>query len=154
MRKATLSRSSTPGKSVLKLRAESMDLIFSNWLLMYFSDKRVEELVERMVKWLKVSSQDGKGFQKFMDNVQYKCNGILRYECVFGDGFVLGVDSGIGGGDSYMAGNFDVEVVGIDLSINMVSFALERAIGLKRSVEFESVDCTKKSYPDNTFDAI
>ena len=64
------------------------------------------------------------------------------------------MDSGIGGGDSYMAGNFDVEVVGIDLSINMVSFALERAIGLKRSVEFESVDCTKKSYPDNTFDAI
>ena len=67
---------------------ESMDLIFSNWLLMYFSDRKVEELVERMVKWQKVSSQDDKGFQKFMDNVQYKCNGILRYECVFGDGFV------------------------------------------------------------------
>ena len=46
-----------------------------------------------------------------------------------------------------MAGNFDVEVVGIDPSISMVSFALERAIGLKRSVELESFDCTKKSYP-------
>ncbi|RVW11921.1 Phosphoethanolamine N-methyltransferase 3 [Vitis vinifera] len=102
---------------------ESMDSIFSNWLLMYFSDRKVEELVERMVKWQKVSSQDDKGFQKFMDNVQYKWN-------------------------------FDVEVVGIDPYINMVSFALERVIGLKRSVEFESVDCTKKSYPDNAFDAI
>ncbi|KAH8491888.1 hypothetical protein H0E87_021474 [Populus deltoides] len=32
----------------------SVDLIFSNWLLMYLSDKEVENLVERMVKWLKV----------------------------------------------------------------------------------------------------
>ncbi|KAF7848773.1 hypothetical protein BT93_L1574 [Corymbia citriodora subsp. variegata] len=53
-----------------------------------------------------------------------------------------------------MAENFDVEVVGIDLSINMISFALERAIGLKCSVEFEMADCTKKSYPNNTFDVI
>lgn len=240
----------------LNFSAESVDLIFSNWLLMYLSDKEVEELVERMVKWLKVggfiffrescfhqsgdskrkvnpthyreprfytkvfkecqthdcsgnlyelslvgckcigayvrnkknqnqicwlwqkvSSQDDKGFQKFLDNVQYKCNGILRYERVFGEGFVstggiettkefvgkldlkpgqkvLDVGCGIGGGDFYMAENFDVEVVGIDLSINMVSFALERAIGLKCSVEFEVADCTKKSYPDNTFDVI
>ncbi|KAJ9676819.1 hypothetical protein PVL29_022025 [Vitis rotundifolia] len=240
----------------LNFSSESMDLIFSNWLLMYLSDKEVEELVERMVKWLKVggfiffrescfhqsgdskrkvnpthyreprfytkvfkecqtrdgsgnlyelslvsckcigayvrnkknqnqicwlwqkvSSQDDKGFQKFLDNVQYKCNGILRYERVFGEGFVstggiettkefvgkldlkpgqkvLDVGCGIGGGDFFMAENFDVEVVGIDLSINMVSFALERAIGLKCSVEFEVADCTKKSYPDNTFDVI
>uniref|UniRef100_A0A090N5D5 phosphoethanolamine N-methyltransferase n=1 Tax=Fusarium acuminatum CS5907 TaxID=1318461 RepID=A0A090N5D5_9HYPO len=53
-----------------------------------------------------------------------------------------------------MAEKFDVEVIGIDLSINMISFALERAIGLKCSVEFEVADCTKKSYPDNTFDVI
>jgi len=67
---------------------------------------------------------------------------------------VLDVGCGIGGGDFYMAEKFDVEVVGIDLSINMISFALERAIGLKCSVEFEVADCTKKSYPDNTFDVI
>lgn len=53
-----------------------------------------------------------------------------------------------------MAENFDVEVVGIDLSINMVSFAIERAIGLNYPVEFEVADCTKKTYPDNTFDVI
>jgi len=67
---------------------------------------------------------------------------------------VLDVGCGIGGGDFYMAENFDVEVVGIDLSINMISFALERAIGLKCSVEFEVADCTTKTYPDNTFDVI
>ena len=67
---------------------------------------------------------------------------------------VLDVGCGIGVGDFYMAENFDVEVVGIDLSINMISFALERAIGLKCSVEFEVADCTKKTYPENAFDVI
>lgn len=240
----------------LKFSEESVDLIFSNWLLMYLSDKEAENLAERMVKWLKVGgyiffrescfhqsgdskrkynpthyreprfytkifkechmrddsgnsyelsligckcigayvrnkknqnqicwiwqkvrSQDDKGFQRFLDNVQYKCSGILRYERVFGQGFVstggiettkefvakldlkpgqkvLDVGCGIGGGDFYMAENFDVEVVGIDLSINMISFALENAIGLKCAVEFEVADCTKKTYPDHTFDVI
>ncbi|CAK9182526.1 unnamed protein product [Ilex paraguariensis] len=240
----------------LNFSAESMDLIFSNWLLMYLSDKEVEDLAGRMVKWLKVGgfiffrescfhqsgdhkrknnpthyreprfytkafkechmrddsgksfelsvvgckcigayvrnkknqnqicwiwqkvrSEDDKGFQQFLDNVQYKCSGILRYERVFGQGFVstggigttkefvaklglmpgqtvLDVGCGIGGGDFYMADNYDVHVVGIDLSINMVSFAIERAIGLKCSVEFEVADCTKKTYPDSTFEVI
>lgn len=38
--------------------------------------------------WQKVRSQDDKGFQQFLDNVQYKSNGILRYERVFGPGYV------------------------------------------------------------------
>ena len=67
---------------------------------------------------------------------------------------VLDVGCGIGGGDFYMAENFNVDVVGIDLSINMVSFALERAIGLNCSVEFEVADCTKKTYTENSFDVI
>ncbi|CAN8269135.1 unnamed protein product [Cochlearia groenlandica] len=240
----------------LKIADGSIDLIFSNWLLMYLSDKEVELLVERMVGWIKVgghiffrescfhqsgdskrksnpthyreprfytklfqecltrddagnafelsmigqkcigayvknkknqnqicwiwqkvSSEKDRGFQRFLDNVQYKSSGILRYERVFGQGFVstgglettkefvekmnlkpgqkvLDVGCGIGGGDFYMAENFDVHVVGIDLSVNMISFALERAIGLKCSVEFEVADCTTKHYPDNSFDVI
>ncbi|KAJ8614966.1 hypothetical protein MRB53_021851 [Persea americana] len=38
----------------MQIQPESVDLIFSNWLLMYLSDKEVENLVERMMKWLKV----------------------------------------------------------------------------------------------------
>ncbi|XP_010533969.1 PREDICTED: phosphomethylethanolamine N-methyltransferase [Tarenaya hassleriana] len=240
----------------LKITDESIDLLFSNWLLMYLSDKEVEHLAERMLRWVKVggyiifrescfhqsgdskrksnpthyreprfytkifkecqtrdgagnsfelslvgckcigayvrnkknqnqicwiwqkiSSESDRGFQRFLDSVQYKSSGILRYERVFGQGFVstggivttkefvaklelkpeqkvLDVGCGIGGGDFYMAENFDVHVVGIDLSVNMISFALERAIGLKCSVEFEVADCTTKTYPDNSFDVI
>ncbi|KAG6413723.1 hypothetical protein SASPL_126437 [Salvia splendens] len=234
----------------------SLDVIFSNWLLMYLSDKEVQDLAKRMVKWLKVggyiffrescfhqsgdhkrksnpthyrepsfytkvfkecesadnsgnsfelaligckcigayvknkknqnqicwlwqkvTSDDDRKFQKFLDTVQYKCSGILRYERVFGQGYVstgglettsefvakmdlqpgqkvLDVGCGIGGGDFYMAEQYDVHVVGIDLSINMISFALERAIGLNCAVEFEVADCTKKEYPDGSFDVI
>lgn len=67
---------------------------------------------------------------------------------------VLDVGCGIGGGDFYMASTFDVEVVGIDLSVNMISFALEQSIGLKCAVEFEVADCTTKTYLDNKFDDI
>lgn len=67
---------------------------------------------------------------------------------------VLDVGCGVGGGDFYMAENFNVEVVGLDLSINMISLAIERAIGLNCAVEFECADCTKKTYPENTFDVI
>ncbi|RZC58219.1 hypothetical protein C5167_005529 [Papaver somniferum] len=123
------------------------------------------------------ASDVDKDFQQFLDNVQYKCTGILRYERVFGEGYVstggfettkefveklelkpgqkvLDVGCGIGGGDFYMAEDLGAEVVGIDLSVNMVSFALERATGRKCSVEFEVADCTKKTYPDETFDVI
>lgn len=67
---------------------------------------------------------------------------------------VLDVDCGIGGCDFYMAETFDVHVVGIDLLVNMMSFALERAIGVNCSVEFEVADCTTNTYPDNSFDVI
>ncbi|WMV35240.1 hypothetical protein MTR67_028625 [Solanum verrucosum] len=235
---------------------ESVDLIFSNWLLMYLSDEEVQDLAERMIKWLKVGgyiffretcfhqsgdhkgksnpthyreprfytkvfqecnlkddagksyelsligykcietyvrnkknqneicwiwqkvrSEDDRGFQHFLDTVQYKSNGILRYERVFGAGFVstggidttkefvammdlqpgekvLDVGCGIGGGDFYMAEKYDVHVVGIDLSVNMITLAFERAIGRKCAVEFEVADCTVKTYPEESFDVI
>uniref|UniRef100_K3Z5R0 phosphoethanolamine N-methyltransferase n=1 Tax=Setaria italica TaxID=4555 RepID=K3Z5R0_SETIT len=119
--------------------------------------------------WEKVKSTEDKDFQRFLDNVQYKTNGILRYERIFGEETtkefvdmldlkpgqkVLDVGCGIGGGDFYMAENYDVHVLGIDLSVNMVSFAMERAIGRKCSVEFEVADCTTKDYPENSFDVI
>eukprot|EP01018_Ginkgo_biloba_P027288 Gb_18655 [translate_table: standard] len=240
----------------LRIEAGSIDVVFSNWLLMYLSDEEVVELAKKMVQWVKtggyiffrescfhqsgdhkrkanpthyrepsfyikvfkecqakdvtgslselslvgckcvgayvqnkknqnqicwlwqkIRSAEDKGFQRFLDGVQYTPTGILRYERIFGEGFVstgglettkefvdklelkagqkvLDVGCGIGGGDFYMDETFDVEVIAIDLSINMVSFALERAIGRKCAVEFEVADCTKKEYPEFTFDVI
>ncbi|MCL7036596.1 hypothetical protein MKW94_016084, partial [Papaver nudicaule] len=121
--------------------------------------------VEAMTHDSKASDLD-KDFQQFLDNVQYKFSGILRYERVFGEGYVSTGGIGMHNTDLifcdvelgvvifYLAENFAAEVFGIDLSINMVSIALERAIGRKCSVEFEVADCTKKPYPDETFDVI
>ncbi|CAD6230199.1 unnamed protein product [Miscanthus lutarioriparius] len=155
----------------LMIEANSIDMIFSNWLLMYLSDEEICWL------WQKVNSSEDGGFQSFLDNVQYKATGILRYERIFGDGYVstggaettkefvdklnlkpgqkvLDVGCGIGGGDFYMAEKYGTHVVGIDLSINMILFALERSIGRKCPVEFEVADCTTKTYPDHMFDVI
>ncbi|OAE25294.1 hypothetical protein AXG93_4620s1080 [Marchantia polymorpha subsp. ruderalis] len=242
----------------LDIPAESADLVFSNWLLMYLSDDEVKGLAARVLNWIKpgghiffrescfhqsgdhkrlnnpthyrspsfyhkvfeecvVEKENGtfaefnlvnskcvgayvrnkknqnqvcwlwqkvasagpvdRGFQQFLDTVQYTNTGILRYERIFGEGFVstggiktteefvemlnlkpgnvvLDVGCGIGGGDFYMAEKYDVEVIGIDLSVNMISIALERAIGLNCACQFEVADCTTKEYPDETFDVV
>lgn len=180
--------------------------------------------------WEKIpcASPDEKSFQQFLDSVQYTSTGILRYERIFGPGFVstggisawifplkaqqnpllplpkswvswltllsfwawakqilfflvlkwrlwvlaetteefverldlkagsqvLDVGCGIGGGDFYMAEKYNVEVVGIDLSVNMISIALERAIGLKCACQFEVADCTKRVFPKESFDVV
>ncbi|KAE8683324.1 Phosphoethanolamine N-methyltransferase 3 [Hibiscus syriacus] len=127
--------------------------------------------------WEKVNADYDGGFQRFLYTVQYKSSSILRYEHTFGPGFmstgdidttkefvamldlkpghkVLDVSCGIVGGDSYMAQEFGVHVVGIDLSINMIAIALERASGLNCAVEIEVADCTTITYPENTFDVI
>ncbi|WVZ15798.1 hypothetical protein V8G54_013364 [Vigna mungo] len=213
----------------LQISEGSVDLIFSNWLLMYLSNEEVESLAGRMIKWLKVGGyvffrescfhQSGDSKRKynpthyreprFYTKVFKECHKIddrgnsfelslIGCKCIgayvrnkknqnqicwiwqkvrsqddrsafaFAETTkefvaklglkpgqkVLDVGCGTGGGDIYMAENFDVEVVGIDLSINMISLAIERVIGLKCSVEFECADCTKNSYPENTFDVI
>ncbi|XXG80015.1 hypothetical protein AAC387_Pa09g0971 [Persea americana] len=213
----------------MQIQPESVDLIFSNWLLMYLSDKEVENLVERMMKWLKVDgfiffrescfhqsgdckrrnnpthyreprfytkafkdchTHDGfgnsfelslisfkcitayvrnkknqnqicwlwqkvrsindRGFQRFLDNVQYKCSGILRYERVFGEGYVS--TGGLGTTKEFVA-KLELKPGQKVLDVGC-GIGGERAIGRNCSVEFEVADCTKKSYPDNAFDVI
>ncbi|GAC1465602.1 MAG: methyltransferase domain-containing protein [Isosphaeraceae bacterium] len=86
------------------------------------------------------------------NNGQYSRTGILRYEKIFGDGYistggpettddlcsrldealrpgvrVLDVGSGIGGAAFYLAKNAGAVVTGIDLAPEMIAIALERA---------------------------
>lgn len=59
---------------------------------------------------------------------------------------MLDVGCGIGGSAFYMARDFEVQVVGIDLSSNMISLALERREEVGISVEV----CTFIFYMSNT----
>ncbi|KAJ8255283.1 hypothetical protein GJAV_G00203130 [Gymnothorax javanicus] len=117
-------------------------------------------------------------FQEFLDNQQYSRRGILRYEKIFGSGYVstggpsttkefvdllnlspgqsvLDVGCGIGGGDFYMARTFGVKVLGMDLSSNMVEIATERALKENLpSVQFEVGDATKRVFKEGSFDVI
>lgn len=117
-------------------------------------------------------------FQQFLDNQQYTRRGILRYEKMFGVGYVstgglsttkefvdllnlkpgqkvLDIGCGIGGGNFYMAKNFGVDVLGLDLSQNMVDIAMERAAMEKiPSVHFEVADATKRMFNEGSFDVI
>ncbi|KAM9849925.1 phosphoethanolamine methyltransferase [Aulostomus maculatus] len=247
----------------MEVPPNSIDLVFSNWLLMYLSDEELLTLTEKMLGWLRPGgflffrescnhrsgdckrefnptcyrteaqynhlissvfmedkdagqkygfgivlkrkvqtyiemknnpnqvcwllekvprSSDSQtrftSFQQFLDNNQYTSRGILRYEKMFGRGYVstgghtttkefmdllnlkpgqkvLDVGCGIGGGDFYMAKTFGVEVLGIDLSENMVDIALERASTEQlASIQFEVADATKRMFSDGSFDVI
>lgn len=130
-------------------------------------------------KWKKVQFTDSDvgDFRHFLDNCQYKMRGILRYERIFGAGYVstgglhtteelvaklnlkegehvLDVGCGIGGGDFYMAEKFGVSVLGVDLSVNMFMIALERSLERNTNVVFEVADITKREYPKQSFDVV
>ncbi|XP_046849379.1 phosphomethylethanolamine N-methyltransferase-like [Xenia sp. Carnegie-2017] len=118
--------------------------------------------------------------QKFLDQNQYTKNGILRYEKIFGEDFVstggiettkefvsrlnlkenqrvLDIGCGIGGSAFYMAEKFGANVVGIDLSTNMVNIALERAAkkaNIKDKVTLLVMDALKASFEANSFDVV
>ncbi|KAL3859677.1 hypothetical protein ACJMK2_009885 [Sinanodonta woodiana] len=121
-----------------------------------------------------------KTVQEFLDNHQYSEKGILRYEKIYGSTFVstggqdttkefvskldlkkdqvvLDVGCGIGGSAFYMAKEFGVKVVGIDLSTNMVNIGLKRAKDVavsEEQVQFEIADVTKRDYTPAMFDVI
>ncbi|CAK0779821.1 hypothetical protein CVIRNUC_004862 [Coccomyxa viridis] len=132
-------------------------------------------------KWRKVmTAEPQKGtFRAFLDSVQYSRTGILRYERIFGPGFVstgglettkefvellalkpdervLDVGCGIGGGDFYMASKYGAFVHGVDLSVNMVTTALERAFAAKdgHKVTFEIADITSCELTPESYDVV
>ncbi|XP_071957876.1 uncharacterized protein [Antedon mediterranea] len=115
-------------------------------------------------------------FQQFLDNKQYTKNGVLRYERIFGAGYistggqettkefvatlnlkpgqrVLDVGSGIGGGDFYMEKKYGAEVFGIDLSANVVEIAMERSPA-DTKVQFQICDVTTIQFESESFDVV
>jgi phosphoethanolamine N-methyltransferase len=111
---------------------------------------------------------------RFDNNGQYSRTGILRYEMIFGPGYistgghattldlcarlgpalrpgarVLDVGSGIGGAALYLARTYHAEVTGIDLAEEMVALALERAAqpGVAGSASFVLGDVLESNLP-------
>jgi len=67
----------------------------------------------------------------------------------------LDVGCGIGGSAFYIANTFHAHVLGMDLSTNMINFALQAYECSKSSlVQFEVSDCTKRDFPAERFDAV
>ncbi len=120
------------------------------------------------------------GRPKFDNHGQYSRKSILRYEMVFGEGYVstggpattedlcgrlgaalkpgarvLDVGSGIGGAAFHLAQKYGVKVTGIDLAQEMVDIAVERSagLGLADSVDFLLGDVLETSFPER-FDVV
>lgn len=158
------------------------DLVFKKPLTSYVRHKKNNNQIVWLLQKVKRQEQTHGfvTFREFLDNQQYSKTGVLRYEKIFGRTFistggfdttknfvsrlnlkpgqkVLDVGCGIGGSAFYMARDFDVKVVGIDLSSNMISLALERReeVGISvEQVEFEVADATKREYPPHSFDVV
>jgi phosphoethanolamine N-methyltransferase len=117
--------------------------------------------------------------QAYDNNGQYSRSGILRYEKIFGHGYistgghettlylcaklgvlrpqarVLDVGSGIGGAAIFLAQNYGATVVGVDLSPEMTAIAHERAqeSHAPDSVSFFLADVLEMPF-DGKFDLI
>jgi phosphoethanolamine N-methyltransferase len=117
---------------------------------------------------------------KFDNHGQYSRTSILRYEMIFGAGYistggarttedlcarlgsslragarVLDVGSGIGGAAFHLAKTYGATVVGIDLAEEMVAVAHERAaqLGMNDSVQFVLGDVLEEKFAE-PFDII
>jgi phosphoethanolamine N-methyltransferase len=112
---------------------------------------------------------------KFDNNGQYSRTSILRYEMIFGAGYistggpattldlcarigpalrpgarVLDVGSGIGGAAFHVARNYGAQVTGIDLAEEMLVIARQRAAQdeMSRSVSFLLGDVLETDFPE------
>ncbi|XP_012686806.2 phosphoethanolamine methyltransferase isoform X2 [Clupea harengus] len=163
-------------------KAFGFDIVLTKSVQTYIKMKKNKNqvcwLLQKAPRDAAAQQGDFSTFQQFLDNQQYTRRGILRYEKMFGAGYVstgglsttkefvdllnltpgqkvVDVGCGIGGGDFYMAKNFGVEVLGMDLSANMVEIACERAVSEKLPlVHFEVADATKRVFPEGTFDVV
>jgi len=116
--------------------------------------------------------------QEFLDTSQYLPQSILQYELIYGEDFVspggramavemigrlgltpgsrvLDVGCGLGGSAFVMAGEFDLQVDGIDLSRNMLEIARQKQSehGIGEQVNLEWGDCLQLDRIDR-YDAV
>lgn len=132
-------------------------------------------------KWKKVSTPSNPSsndLRYFLDK-QYSTEGISKYQMMFGHGFVspggiqtteefarllevkedesvLDVGCGVGGAAFYLAEKYQCYVHGLDLSVNMIMTALEKAAALDHGskVSFEVSNAARRDLIENSYDAV
>ncbi|VDD97125.1 unnamed protein product [Enterobius vermicularis] len=118
-------------------------------------------------------------FRDFLDKTQYTNTGIFAYEWIFGDNFIspggakenlailkqlgklkagqsmLDIGVGIGGGARQAASEFGLHVLGLDLSSNMLSVAMDRLQKDKDTrVRYSLANVMECEYAPETFDIV
>ncbi|XP_070565552.1 uncharacterized protein [Ptychodera flava] len=158
----------------LDLPEQSYDIVFSNWLMMYLTDDEVLKLFINTLTWLKEG-----GYTFFRESCFGKAGDFdlgennptfyrlpSQYNALFHSAFLPGKkDDDQSRGfeiifsktlQTYVK-TYGVEVLGVDLSCNMIEIAMERAAASKTEnlqVQFEVCDVTRRDFDPNAFDVI
>jgi len=158
------------------------DVVYSKPIQTYIEEKNNKNqicwLVEKTVRDITGVNQGEKTFQKFLDKQQYSKNGILRYERIFGKDYVssgglettvefckqldmkrgqkvLDIGFGIGGSAFHFNQVYGCDVLGIDLSTNMVDIGIQKLKEYGYSgINFEVADATKREFEAESYDLV
>ncbi|CAF1248728.1 unnamed protein product [Rotaria sordida] len=155
------------------------ELIFAKALESYYEIKHNNNQV--CFLFLKTNLQNLHGYktlQDFLDHSEYALKSIQKYESVRGEGYVtiggaeltqvlikrlnltssqrlLNFGSATGGSSFQISQDYGCEIVGVDISANMIGIAWDRALSYKgHRIRFEVGDGTKMRFSPSKFDAI
>lgn len=165
---------------ILKGQTEQVyQLVFAKALESYYEIKKNNNQVCFLFNKTKLQDHHGyKTLQDFLDHSEYAEKSIQKYESVRGEGYVtiggarlsreltkrlnlsstqrlLNFGSATGGSSFQIAEEYGCEIVGVDISANMVGIAWDRALAYKGyKIRFEVGDGTQMRFTPSKFDAI
>ncbi|CAF0963893.1 unnamed protein product [Adineta steineri] len=155
------------------------ELVFAKALESYYEIKQNNNQVCFLFTKTNLRNHNGyKTLQDFLDHSEYAEKSIQKYESVRGEGYVtiggskltgelverlnltksqrlLNFGCATGGSSFQIAKDYGCEIVGVDISANMIGMAWDRALLHKGDrIRFEVGDGTKMRFLPSKFDAI